>query len=88
VADGYAGVEHVASRAPHHPPRCAPGLEQRVVTLYQEHDAWGKQRLADELAKENGWVPLVSPNTIKRILQDAGLWQGPGAAGKKRGPAA
>jgi len=88
VADGYAGLEHFASRAPHHPPRCAPGLEQRVVTLYQEHDAWGKQRLADELAKENGWVPVVSPNTIKRILKDAGLWQGLRAAGEKRGPVA
>ncbi len=38
------------------------------------HPAWGQQRLADELAKANGWVPLVSPNTVTRILRDAGLW--------------
>ena len=88
VVDGYVGLEHFVSRAPHHPPRSAPALEQRVVALHQEHSAWGKQRLADELAKENGWVPVVSPNTIKRILTDAGLWQGPRAAEKKRGPVA
>ncbi len=88
VANGYAGLEHVASRAPHHPPRSTPAMEQRVVALHQQHGAWGKQRLADELAKENGWVPVVSPHTIKRILKDGGLWQGPQAASKKGGPVA
>ena len=88
MAEGYAGLEHFASRAPHHPPRSAPALEQRVVALHQQHGDWGKQRLADELAKENGWVPLISPNTIKRILKDAGLWRGLQDAGEKRGPVA
>lgn len=27
------------------------------------------------MAKANNWVPLVSPNTVKRILKDAGLWE-------------
>jgi hypothetical protein len=31
--------------------------------------------LVDEIAKANNWVPLVSPNTVRRILEDAGLWQ-------------
>jgi hypothetical protein len=30
----------------------------------------GKQRIADELAKANGWVPIVNPNTVKRILHN------------------
>jgi hypothetical protein len=42
----------------------------------------GKQRIADELAKANNWVPIVSPNTVKRILIDAGLWT-PREASKK-----
>lgn len=49
-------------------------MEQRVIALRQEHPDWGQQRLADELAKANGWVPLASPNTVTRILRDAGLW--------------
>jgi hypothetical protein len=46
-----------------------------VVALRREQPAWGKRRIADELGKGNNWVPLVSPNTVKRILEDAGLWQ-------------
>lgn len=63
----------------------AAEVEQQVVALRQQHPEWGKQRLADELAKARGWVPLASPTTIKRILRDAGLWGEPGAAEKKRG---
>src|SRR6266540_637289 len=48
-------------------------LEQLVLAMRQAHPDWGKQRLADELAKANGWVPVVSPNTVKRILRTAGL---------------
>jgi hypothetical protein len=35
------------------------------------------------LAKGNNWVPLVSPNTIKRILKDADLWPELEAKAKK-----
>ena len=41
--------------------------------------------IADELAKDNNWVPLVSPNTVRRILQDAGLWPTPAEPVKKGG---
>jgi len=44
--------------------------------MHSAHPGWGKRRLADELAKAQGWVPLVCPNTVKRILRDAGLWEG------------
>jgi hypothetical protein len=37
------------------------------------------------MAKANDWVPLVSPNTVKRILQAAGLWQKPEPGVKKKG---
>jgi transposase len=71
---GYAGLQEFASRAPKQPHRIAAEVEQQVIALRRAHPEWGKQRLADELAKANDWVPIVSPNTAKRILQDAALW--------------
>jgi hypothetical protein len=49
-------------------------VEEQVTEMRREHPDWGKQRIADELAKGNSWVPIVSANTVKRILLDAGLW--------------
>jgi transposase len=80
---GYAALEHFASSAPKQPHRTDPTIEEQVVSLRQEHPAWGKQRIADELAKANNWLPLLSPNTVKRILRSAGLWATPVAAAKK-----
>ena len=83
---GYAGIEAFASRAPKAPARAAPSIEKKVVELRLEHPSWGKKRIVDELAKGNNWVPLVSPNTVKRMLQEAGLWEtAEGAAEKKAG---
>jgi transposase len=72
---GYAGLEEFASRAPKEPARTALEIEQKVITARRQHPEWGKKRIADELAKANNWVPLVSPNTVRRILKDAGLWE-------------
>jgi transposase len=85
---GYAALDQYASRAPHHPPRTAPSVEQQVIAARSAHPDWGKQRIADEVAKAHGWVPLVCPNTVKRILRDAGLWDGLTRAAKKGGPQA
>ena len=83
---GYAGLEEFASRAPKEPCRTPSETEQRVISLRRKHPDWGKKRIADELAKANNWVPLVSPNTVKRILKDAGLWEAVEAeVGKKAG---
>ena len=83
AAGGYAALNHFASRAPKRPRRTAVAIEHQVIALRQDHPDWGKQRLADELAKANGWTPLVSPNTVKRILRTAGLWTTPQPAAKK-----
>ena len=56
--------------------------------MHAQHPEWGKQRLADELAKANGGVPLVSPHTVKRILRAAGLWPAPAAPAQRGGPVA
>jgi transposase len=82
-AGGYAALDRFASRAPKRPPRTPPALEQQVIALRQHHPSWGKHHLAAELAKANNWVPLVSPNTVKRILHDAGLWLSSETAAKK-----
>ena len=74
LSGGYAALEHFPSRAPKHTRRTSDLIVAQVIILRQQHPFWGKQRLAHELAKANGWVPVVCPNTIKRILRDAGLW--------------
>jgi hypothetical protein len=88
VAAGYAGLEQFASRAPQHPYQTPTAVVEQVIALRQHEPTWGKQRLADELAKAHGWVPLVSPNTVKRILRAAGLWPAAAAPAKRGDQAA
>jgi hypothetical protein len=80
---GYAALEHFASAIPKQPHRTDPSLEQQVIALRQAHPDWGKVRIAHELAKAHQWQPLVSPNTVKRILRSASLWSAPMAPEKK-----
>lgn len=88
-AHGYAGRKEPKSRAPHTRYQTPQGVEKQVVEMKQNHSEWGKRRIADELAKENNWVPLVGcplgANTVKRIRQDAGLWPEAESVAKKRG---
>ena len=72
---GYTGLEEFASRAPAEPSRTPSAIEDKVSALRRANPDWGKRRIADELTKENNWEPLVSPNTVRRILEDAGLWK-------------
>ena len=74
---GYEGLEQFASHAPKQPNRTPEKIEQEVIELRRQNGNWGKQRIADELAKKNNWVPVISPNTVKRILEEAGLWSQP-----------
>ena len=80
--EGYPGLEHFASRVAHKLNYKDPSTEQQVIELRRAHPDWGKARIAHEMAKANHWVPLVSPNTVKRILRSADLWPESGA-GKK-----
>lgn len=76
VRNGYAGLE-ICERngAPKGTGRIAAAVESKVLELHEQHADWGKHRLADEIAKGNNWVSLVSPNTVRRILEDAGMWK-------------
>lgn len=84
-AGGYEALDEPLSHAPHHPNRVSPEIEEQVIEMRRIEPEWGKRRIADELAKGNNWVPLVSPNTVKRILQDAGLWPEAESGAKKGG---
>jgi transposase len=84
-AGGYGALEQLGSRAPKVPHQTEPAIAAEVVKMREAYPAWGKRRIADELAKGNNWVPLVSPNTVKRILKDAGLWPEGESEAKKGG---
>lgn len=80
---GYAGLEEFESREAHKLNKKEESVEQKVIETKKEHEEWGKRRIADELAKANNWVPIVSANTVRRILHTAGLWPEKGEGEKK-----
>ena len=81
---GYEALNECRSHAPKNPNRIAADVEEQVIEMRRDHLTWGKRRIADELAKGNSWVPVVSANTVKRILLDAGLWPQKESREKKR----
>jgi transposase len=83
-AGGSKALERFAKPGPKKAARIAPEIEQQVIEMKEAQPSWGKRRIADELAKNNNWVPLVSPNTVKRILQEAGLWTVDQQPGQKK----
>ena len=88
-AGGYEALEKTGSHAPKQPRRIAEEVAVEVEALKRAHPEWGKQRITDEIAKANNWVPLVSVNTVRRVLQDAGLWSALAEGEKKsQSPAA
>jgi len=82
---GYAGLVEFESRVAHKLNRKDETIERRVIELRQAHCDWGKFRIADEMAKENSWVPVISPNTVRRILQEADMWPEQPKPGRKKG---
>lgn len=80
---GYAGLDEFESRVAHKLNYKSVAIEQQVIDLRKQHPDWGKTRIAQEMAKVNNWVPVISPNTVRRILQDADLWPGSGSGGKR-----
>lgn len=85
---GYAGLEEFDSRAAHHLNKKDERIEQKVLDLKKGNADWGKRRIAEELAKANNWTPIVSANTVRRILHTAGLWSGSSEGKKKKPPKA
>lgn len=83
---GYAGLETFASRVAHKLNYKDIAIEKRVIELKHTNPDWGKARIAQEMAKANNWVAVVSPNTVKRMLQTAGMWPESSSGVKKKHP--
>lgn len=72
---GYAGLEtYEQVGVPLGTGRIAAEIQAKVVALHRAQATWGKRRLADEMTKANNWVPLVSPNCVRRVLIEAEMW--------------
>jgi transposase len=80
---GSPALARAQSHAPKHPRKISADVSERVLAMKRAHPRWGKRRIADELAKEQSWVRVVSPNTVKRILKEANLWPEPTRSEKK-----
>jgi transposase len=84
-AGGYEALEEFEPAGPTAGLRIPKEVQEKVIELKKAHSKWGRRRIADEIAKENNWVPLVSPSSVRRILEQAGLLPAPEKAKKKRG---
>lgn len=82
-AGGYEGLEKFERAGPAPGSRIAQNIQGQVVELKKGHGHWGRRRIAAEIAKANNWVPLVSPSSVRRILEQAGLLPEPAEAKKK-----
>jgi transposase len=60
---GYEGLEEFESHAPNNPSRISEEVAGEVIGLKQAHPTWGKKRIAQELAKGNSWVAVITPSS-------------------------
>ncbi|MEM7132163.1 MAG: helix-turn-helix domain-containing protein [Chloroflexota bacterium] len=72
---GFPALAEERSRAPKNPRRIEPELETLIVELRNNNPNWGKSRIT-RVIKERQPHASVSPNTVRRVLHDAGMWQG------------
>ncbi len=83
-AGGYEALEKFKPAGPTPGSRKPKKVQDKVIELKKAHSKWGRRRIADEITKENNWVPLVSPSSVKRILEQAGLLPEPEETKKKK----
>ncbi len=73
-AGGYAALDKTLSHAPKNPNRISRQLETQIISLKEQNPAWGKMRIAKTISQLHNNAETVSPNTVRRVLMDAGLW--------------
>jgi transposase len=71
---GYEGLQKTKKTGPGKGVLTGEEIKTEVVRLKKENKEWGKRRIADDLAKKNGWKPVISPNTVREILREEGMW--------------
>ena len=71
---GFAALAEERSHAPKNPSRIAPDIVAQIIDLKQTHPDWGKLRIAKHIVRQNESIASLSPNTVRRVLIDAGLW--------------
>jgi transposase len=71
---GYEALKKPKKPGPEKGIRVASEIQEKVVAMKDAHPEWGKRRIADELAKANSWVPVISPNAVRRILVENDRW--------------
>lgn len=70
---GYGALEETRSHAPLNPRRVPQAVEDQIIKLKQQNPAWGKRRIAQTVTDKK-LAQSLSPNTVRRVLVDAGLW--------------
>jgi transposase len=80
---GYEALKKPKKPGPEKGIQVASEIQEKVVAMKEAHPEWGKRRIADELAKANSWVPVISPNAVRRILMENNLWPETEQRGKK-----
>lgn len=83
--EGYEGLQKIKKTGPKKGVLTGEEIKTDVVQLKKENKEWGKRRIADELAKNNGWIPIISPNTVREILREKGMWLKTASKSKKKG---
>jgi transposase len=85
-AEGYAGLEEYQRKGPEKGSVGTAGeIRDKVIEMRRKQPKMGKRRISDEMAKANNWIPVVSPNTVRSILEKAGLWK-PDDEERKKAP--
>jgi len=52
--------------------KTSPSITSRILIMKEKNPIWGRQRIADQLMKENDWVAVVSASTVGNILKLGG----------------
>ena len=74
---GYVALAVERTHAPKTPHRIAPAIAAQIIDLKQTRPGWGKLRIAKQVLRQNEAMSTLSPNTVRRVLDEAGLWSPP-----------
>ncbi|MEM7131248.1 MAG: helix-turn-helix domain-containing protein [Chloroflexota bacterium] len=73
-AGGYLALEEERSHAPLNPRRIDLGVAEEIIRCKHENPTWGKRQIALYILNDNPHINSLSPNTVRRVLVDADLW--------------